>query len=142
MMPVLRRGGLAIPPTPWLDRMFEDVDRAFREAANEARQANSLPLSIWSDDENLHVEVEAPGVSQDQIEATVHEGRLYLCYERTVDEGRKFLHDSRRHGRFEGVVALPEPVDVDKIQASLNNGVLHLTLPKSAEAKPKRIQIQ
>lgn len=142
MLPVLRRNGWNVPATPWFDRVFDDVDRAFRASLAEQEFAGVMPLSLWSDDDAYHVEVELPGAKLEDVEATVHEGRLHLRFERKPEEGRNYLHNSRQYGRVERVVTLPEPVDADKVQATLIDGILRLTLPKSAQAKPYRISIQ
>jgi HSP20 family protein len=124
-----------------LDRMVSDVDRVFGGTVAPLAWT-ALPLALWSDAENLHIEAEVPGVPAEAIEATVHEDKLYLRYHRQPEEGRTYLHNSRTYGKVERVVALPEPVDAGRIQATLEHGVLRLTLPKSAEALPRKITIQ
>ena len=49
---------------------------------------------------------------------------------------------TRSYGRFEQRVTLPTPVDADKVEAKLANGVLSITLPKSEEAKPRKIALK
>lgn len=99
-------------------------------------------MSFWQDDDAYHVEVELPGVRIEDVEATVHDGRLFLRYERKDVEGRHYLHNSRRYGKVEQVLALPEPVDTSRIEARFTDGLLHLTLPRSQEARPFRIAIK
>jgi HSP20 family protein len=138
------RNGWNLPLNPWLDRVFDEVDRTVRETTDRgvAFVRGALPMSLWQDDEAYHVEVELPGAKLDEVEATVHDGRLHLRYERKPEEGRTYLHNSRRYGKVEQVLTLPEPVDTSRIDARFADGVLHLTLPRSAEARPFRINIK
>jgi len=76
------------------------------------------------------------------VEVTVHNEMLYIRGERKREEGRQYLYNGRTDGRFERAITLPEPVKTDDVRATLTDGVLQVALPKSPEAKPKRIAIQ
>jgi HSP20 family protein len=69
-------------------------------------------------------------------------GHRQLKALRQEPEGRKYLYNGRIFGRFERTVALPEAVETDQIEATLVDGVLSLTLPKKAEARPKKITVK
>ena len=73
---------------------------------------------------------------------TVHNGMLFIRGERRPEEGRRYLYNGRSFGRFERVITLPEAVKTDDVQATLKDGILSITLPKSPEAKPKKITLQ
>jgi HSP20 family protein len=137
------------------DRMFEDVDRMIGAAAHGRTapapvQAEApapagvaiLPMSVWEDEDHFTFEFEVPGVRQDAMELTIHDGRLYLKGERApAAEGRRYLYNGRTFGRFERLVALPELADPERVEAALADGVLTLRLAKRQEAKPRRIAI-
>ncbi len=141
-------GGRVVPANrvdAWFNQAFRDMDRLLGGVASEVTPMfawSGMPLALWADEDRLHIEAEVPGVSLEEIEATVHEDKLFLSFERKAEEGRHYLHNSRIYGKVERVVALPEPVDVEAIEATLKDGVLRLTLPKSAEARPRKIALQ
>jgi HSP20 family protein len=97
---------------------------------------------MWADENNVHIEAELPGVEEKDLEITVHGDVLSIKAERRPAEGRNYLYNGRIFGRFERAVALTEAVDTDQIEATLNNGVLYLSLPKKAEARTKKITVK
>jgi HSP20 family protein len=101
-----------------------------------------LPLAVWEDEDAIHVEAEMPGVADDAVDVTVHNGVLSIRAERKPEPGRKYVYNSRVYGRFERVVNLPAPVQTDEVRAELTNGVLSVNLPKSPEAKPRKITLR
>ena len=91
------------------------------------------------------VTVELPGVEADDLEITMEDGLL------TIKGERHFAHDSpelqfhrveRRYGVFRRSITLPAQVQAEQIEASFDNGVLQIVVPKAEEAKPKRIQVR
>ena len=91
------------------------------------------------------VTVELPGVEADDLDITMEDGLL------TIQGERHFAHDSseqqfhrveRRYGAFRRSITLPAQVQADQIEASFENGVLQIVVPKAEEAKPKRIQVR
>jgi HSP20 family protein len=81
-------------------------------------------------------------MTDQDVEVTVHNGILFIRGERKVEEGREYLYNGRTWGRFERAITLPEAVDAETVEAELTNGVLRIALPKSPEAKPKRIALR
>ena len=91
------------------------------------------------------VTVELPGVEAEDLEITMEDGLL------TIQGERHFAHDSseqqfhrveRRYGAFRRSITLPAQVQAEQIEASFDNGVLQIVVPKMEEAKPKRIQVR
>ena len=91
------------------------------------------------------VTVELPGVEADDLEITLEDGLL------TIQGERHFAHDSseqqfhrveRRYGAFRRSITLPAQVQAEQIEASFDNGLLQIVVPKMEEATPKRIQIR
>jgi HSP20 family protein len=91
------------------------------------------------------VTVELPGVEADDLQVTLEDGLL------TIQGERHFAHDSseqqfhrveRRYGAFRRSITLPAHVMAEGIEASADNGVLQIVVPKMEEAKPKRIQVR
>jgi HSP20 family protein len=144
MLPVLRNNPFVSPvaagPMNRLDTLF---DRVFGGDGGFTAQSWSwLPVALWEDDDHIHVEAELPGVPEQDVDVTVHNGMLFIRGERKPEEGRRYLYNGRTYGRFERVIALPEAVDTDDVRATLTDGVLRLSLPKSPEAKPRKIALQ
>ena len=91
------------------------------------------------------VTVELPGVDVDDLEITLEDGLL------TIQGERHFAHDSseqhfhrveRRYGAFRRSITLPAQVQAEQIEASFDNGVLQILVPKMEETKPKRIKVR
>jgi HSP20 family protein len=91
------------------------------------------------------VTVELPGVEADDLQITLEDGLL------TIQGERHFAHDSseqqfhrieRRYGAFRRSITLPDHVMADGIEATVDNGVLQIMVPKMEEATPKRIQVR
>ena len=91
------------------------------------------------------VTVELPGVDADDLDITMEDGLL------TIQGERQFAHDSseqqfhrveRRYGAFRRSITLPAHVMAEGIEASAENGVLQILVPKMEEATPKRIQVR
>src|SRR5215213_9627569 len=85
------------------------------------------------------VTVELPGVEADDLEITLEDGLL------TIQGERQFAHDSseqqfhrveRRYGAFRRSITLPAQVQAEQIEATFDNGVLQVVVPKMEEAKP------
>jgi HSP20 family protein len=143
MLPILRNDSVLAPFGAPINRLDALFDRAFGDdggAANRPR-AWSAPVAMWQDDDHVFVEAELPGLSEGEIDATVHEDMLYIRGERKPEEGRRYLYNGRTYGRFEQVVSLPAAVDADGVRATLADGVLRVSLPKRQDAKPRKIAI-
>src|ERR1051325_184849 len=89
---------------------------------------------------------ELPGLSRDQIEIHAEEARIVIRGARAAAPGRdvpceQYHRVERGHGHFSRAFALPEPIDVDAIAADLQNGVLTITMPKSAGRGTRRITV-
>ena len=144
MFPAIRsNSGLSPVATGPINRLDSLFDRVFGDDGAFLGQAwSGMPLAMWQDDDHFYVEVELPGVSDGDLDITVHNGMLFIRGERKPEEGRRYLYNGRSYGRFERVITLPEAVNTDEVQATLTNGVLCINLPKSPEAKPKKIELK
>lgn len=121
-------------------RMDQEFDILGNGGPAVAAQA---PVALWEDDENVYLEVEVPGIRQEDLDLTVENGRLFISGERkpTKDRGKRWF-DERHYGRFERVIALSKMIDPDSIEAELRDGLLALTLHKKPEAQPHRITVR
>jgi len=88
---------------------------------------------------------ELPGVDEKDLDVAVHNGLLTVSGSRQAEErkeGESYALYERQFGSFSRSFALPDMADGDRIDASLKNGILMLTIPKKAEAKPRKIEIK
>jgi HSP20 family protein len=122
---------------PEFDQLFGQFFRP--EEASTWR----APASIWEAENVFHIEVDAPGVTKDNVELTFEKGTLQVSLEREAPEGeRTNWHNERGYGKVTRSVSLPETVDPNTITAELTNGVLHVTITKLPEAQPKKIDVK
>jgi len=126
-----------------LDRMF---DRHFQAPGQQALSAWTPVVDVQETDEAIRVSAELPGLNPADVSVTVQNGVLTISGEKKEEyqagrEEASYHLDERRYGRFERSFTLPRAVIADDVRAAFNNGVLTVTLPKTAEAKPRRIQI-
>jgi len=138
MLPVLSDTMMPVP-TKRFDSLF---DRIFLDGDSPGRAWSPVPMGMWEDDDFIHIEADLPGVSEEDVELFVHDGMFFIRGERKPEEGRKALYDGRTFGRFERAITLPEAVKVDDVQATLTHGILRVALPKSPDAKPRKIALK
>jgi HSP20 family protein len=101
-------------------------------------------VDVEEREDGVRLAFEVPGVDPDAIEVTVHDRVLTVSGERTfarADGGRTAYRLERRHGRFARRLTLPKTIDLDRIEARYEHGVLYLAVPKRPEAQPRRITI-
>jgi HSP20 family protein len=89
------------------------------------------------------LEAELPGVRREDVNVEVRDGELAITGELKERERKGVLRrQTRRTGRFDYRVTLPGDVEADKIEASLEHGVLTLRVPKAPQAQPRRIEVK
>jgi HSP20 family protein len=123
---------------------FPEVDTLFNQFFRPEEMATwRAPASIWEAENVFHIEVDAPGVTKEDVELTFDKGSLQISLERKAPEGdRTHWHNERGYGKISRSVSLPETVDPNTITAELTNGVLHVTITKLPEAQPKKIDVK
>jgi HSP20 family protein len=113
-------------------------------AAMDSSPAWAPALDISERKDAYLVTVELPGVKLDDLTITLEDGLLTIQGERRLsnDASEQQLHRvERRYGAFRRAITLPAHVLVDAVEASFDDGVLQILVPKAEEAKPKRIQV-
>jgi HSP20 family protein len=127
-----------------MSRLFEDSFlRPGGAAAPEA--AGSWPLlDVYEQDDGLVLKASVPGMNPEELEVTVTGDVLTIQGEHketTAGEARNYLRREHRYGSFCRQLTLPAGIDTGKINASYENGVLVLELPKREEVKPRTIRV-
>ena len=135
-----------------MDRMFDEVFRGFDLAPSNNRSFDRLGwhtgwtgwphLEVNETDSELKVSAELPGLDEKDVEIELANGVLVIKGEKKMEsEDRNRWFSERYYGRFERRLAVDD-VEADKVSASFKNGVLTVTLPKTASARNvKRIAI-
>lgn len=103
-----------------------------------------IPLDVSEAGDEFTIRASLPGIKPEDMQITVQGDTLTIRGEGRSEEERKgerWLLRERRCGSFQRSVTLGTPVDSEKAQARFENGVLTLTLPKSAGTRPRSIRI-
>jgi HSP20 family protein len=116
----------------------------WQSATGASTPAWAPALDIAERKDAYLVAVELPGVKLDDLEITLEDGLLTIQGERqfTSESSEEQYHRvERRSGVFRRAITLPAHVMADEVEASMEDGVLRILVPKAEEAKPKRIQV-
>lgn len=126
--------------------MHSDMDNVVSQFFNKGGTWDGLttyPVNIHEDEDYFHVEAELPGFKKDEINITFENGMLSIQAERKVEESKGEQHlTERRYSKYARRFNMPSIIDEANIDASLEDGVLHLKLPKKPEVKPRRIELK
>jgi HSP20 family protein len=147
------RGSLMRSPFRELSRIEREMEdlagRYFREWPAVGRTTEALG---WAPDVDLIdkpdailVRADLPGLEQKDVDVTIQDGTLTLRGERKeerVEKDEGYYLCERRAGTFARSFSLPPGVEADKIKATFKNGVLEVYVPKSKEAKGKKIEVK
>jgi HSP20 family protein len=132
-----------------IDRMFSDFVSTWDLTPWAAESGGQLvpKMDIAETDTGYELTADLPGVEEKDVDVSVADGVLRIKGERKSEkeEKKKNYHRvERSFGRFERAISLPEGVDENKIAASFKQGVLKVTVPKSAKAKEstKKIEVK
>ena len=134
--------GYAREPFGLLDAMVSGLlsERPARGAVSRAR------LEVSERDGSYEVRAELPGASKDAISVEVDGARVSISANANAQsdkkDGDKLLYTERHHESFERSFELPQAVNSDAAQATFENGVLKLTLPKKDAPQVRRLTIQ
>lgn len=139
-----RRGGER--PVPSLRDEFESLlHEWFDQPISEVATGTWCPRAdLEETDEAYLMHVELPGIAPDDIDVSFEQDTLTVKGERKFYQERSeegFRRVERSFGSFYRAVRLPSAVDADRIEATHDNGVLTITVPKAATAKPNRIKV-
>ena len=138
-----------------IDRLFEDFDGGFWSSPfrrsmfevepflrREAEWAAAPAVDVTENDKAYEITVELPGMAEKDIDVSLANGTLVIKGEKQEEKEEKkkdYYLSERRYGSFERRFGVPDDVEMGKIDASFQKGVLKVALPKTAEAqKPEK----
>lgn len=127
-----------------MDRMWQDWDSDGYGQSTELSSADAWPrVNVFDTGAALVIKADVPGVNEKDLQISMNQGVVTIGGERKTDAPEGYVVHRRERGavRFSRAFNLPVPVDADKTTATMQDGVLTLTLPKSPEAQPRKIGI-
>lgn len=121
---------------------FRELDRLTQQVLGTNARPAVMPMDAWRDGDTFHVEFDLPGVNEQSINLDVERNVLTIKAERPVAESTaEQIAAERPRGVFSRQLILGDNLDLDKITASYNDGVLRLQIPVAERAKPRKIEI-
>jgi HSP20 family protein len=127
------------------------MNRLFRESFNDVGRDDSLTttnfspaVDVYEDEHKVTLKVEVPGIDEKDIDIRMENNTLTVHGERKIEKEEKeenYLRVERQYGGFIRTFTLPTTVDTENVSATYDKGVLKISLPKKAEAKPKQIKV-
>jgi HSP20 family protein len=124
-----------------MNQLFETLDN--RED-NFFATAFVPAAEIETDNANVYLSLEVPGLKPEEIEIQVNHRYVYITGERKEEktsEEKGMKRSEFRYGKFQRTIALPQKVQQDAVKAKYENGVLKLTLPKAEDEKNKTVKV-
>lgn len=134
-------------PFEMLRRQMDDLLSRYM-SPEDGGTALALPsLDVSETDEAIEIKMDLPGIKREEIDVELRGDVLTIHGQRKeeIEEGgpeRRWHRVERRSGEFARSVRLPASIDLDRVEARCEHGVLTVTLPKSEEEKPKHIEVK
>lgn len=128
-----------------MNRLFSST---FSRSSSDEQMYGSAwnpSVDIFENKDNIVLEAELPGLKPEDVDISIENNVLTISGERKFekkDEGDNFHRVERSYGSFTRSFTLPPTVNAEDATAEFENGILHLTLAKREEAKPRRIEIK
>ena len=125
-----------------LNRLFQS---SFGESQDSLTTSSFSPaVDVYEDEHAVNLKIEVPGIEEKDLDIRVENNTLTVHGERKFEKEEKeenFRRVERQYGSFTRSFTLPQTVDSENVSANYDKGVLKISLPKKAEAKPKQIKV-
>src|SRR5207245_978850 len=104
----------------------------------------AVPVDLWETTDAYHLRADLPGVTPDELEINATSDSISISGEvrgqaDVADDG--WLRQERRVGKFQRAFTVPVAIDPSKVEATFENGVLSLVMPKAENTKPRTIKV-
>jgi HSP20 family protein len=121
---------------------FRDFDRVAQQIFGTTNRPAVMPMDAWREGDQFVIEFDLPGVAKDSIDLDVERNVLTVRAERVPNNGDwEMLASERVRGVFSRQLVLGDNLDLDRIDATYDGGVLRLLVPVAEKAKPRKIQV-
>jgi HSP20 family protein len=129
-----------------VNQLFNDV---FSEIASPDRSSlTSFSVAprtdVYEEDDRILLEMEMPGMREEDVHLTLEGNTLSISGERKIENDRKpgrYQRVERYYGSFSRTFTLPATVDPDSVEAKYEHGILHVSMAKKANARPRQIKV-
>lgn len=131
-----------------MDRLFQDsfIRPPSNAPARRGGDGAMLPLDVHESEDSYTVQASLPGVKPEDVQVQIAGDAVTIRAETREDreekQGDQVILRERRMGAFVRTLRLPVPVDSEHAEATLNNGVLTLRLPKAQQARQRRLEVK
>ncbi|MGA2286618.1 MAG: Hsp20/alpha crystallin family protein [Dehalococcoidia bacterium] len=129
--------------TRMMDRMFGEMPQLWRGEFDGGE--GTFALDLYETDNEIVIRGTLPGVKPEDVDITISGDLLTIKGETKRDEEkrrRNYYRQESWYGSFVRAITLPTQVDADKAEATFEDGILKLTIPKAASARPKTITVK
>jgi HSP20 family protein len=127
-----------------IDRIFDDMLIPFSgERSTDSAWKFNPACDVEETDSHYMVSFDLPGISKDDVKIEITDNQMTVSGERkseTREKGSRHVLE-RFHGAFQRSFTLPASVDSEHVEATYNDGVLRIAIPKAEAAKPRRIEV-
>ncbi|MDT0203740.1 Hsp20 family protein [Nocardioides sp. AE5] len=121
---------------------FREFDRLTQQLMGTTNRPSVMPMDAWREGDTFVLEFDLPGVSAEAIDLDIERNVLTVRAERTARNGDwEMLASERSKGAFSRQLVLGDNLDLDRIEAAYDAGVLRLNIPVAEKAKPRKIEI-
>ena len=122
---------------------FREFDRLTQQLMGTTNRPVAMPMDAWREGDQFVLEFDLPGVRAESIDLDVERNVLTIRAERTAGNGDwQMLASERPRGAFSRQLVLGDNLDLDRIEAAYEGGVLRLVVPVAERAKPRRIEVR
>ena len=128
-----------------MDRLFEQSVVRPTSVISGLWEGSGVALDMYQTDTDVVVKAALPGIKPEDVEITITGDTLTIKGETKTEEEIKrenYIRQERRYGTFSRAITLPSHLQTDKAEATFEDGVLTLTVPKAEEVRPKTIEIK
>ena len=138
-----------------MNRIFGDVFSGCYDQAESSAATDRPTIDVWEEADHFTVEAAIPGVAREAVEIHALGRKLTVKGqwrpaakdgdagpEQEEKAARKYYNRERPIGPFQRVLTFPTDIDSERVEAHLNNGLLTITVPKAASAKPHKIELK
>ena len=121
---------------------FRDLDRLTGQVLGTTNRPAVMQMDAWREGDVFQIEFDLPGVARESIDLDVERNVLTVRAERVANNGDwEMLASERPRGVFSRQLVLGDNLDLDRIAARYDAGVLRLTIPVAERAKPRKIAV-
>ncbi len=124
--------------------MQQRFNGLFPSIATRGAAREYPPIKVWTSDDQVVVDVEAPGMDARDVDLSIDGSVLTIKGKRLLDgeEGRAYHLRERFCGEFVRTLTLPYRAETAKVKAAYRNGILRIRVPRAEADKPRRVALE